>query len=144
MDRYRKYASNIVFGLLSVAMIGLGGMKIIGPEMVEANFASINLTLGVARVIGVIEVLAAIGLWIKPYRVVSSIVLALIYAGATGSHLGAGQGVQAAFPAITLAIVLFAGNLLDYGWQRIASPYVRSGAIFEFKRKERHEHREAA
>ncbi len=144
MNLYRKYSGHIIFGLVSIVMLGLGGMKILGPEMIEQNFASLNLTLGVARVIGVIEVLAVIGLWVKPYRVVSSTVLALIYAGATGAHLGAGQGIEAAFPAITLAVLVLAGNLIEKGWERIASPFASSGALFELKKKEHHAHHKAA
>lgn len=147
MDGFRKIASNLVFGVISLGMILMGGMKLLGLPMIAESFAALNLPLEMARVIGLVEIFMVIGLWVKPYRVASSIVLAMIYAGATGAHLGAGQGIMAAVPAMVFAFLLLGGNVLEDAWKRIASPFGKSGAILELTRKDHHDtdtHKKAA
>ncbi|NEW08955.1 DoxX family protein [Paenibacillus sp. SYP-B3998] len=115
-----KWTVRILQGLLSLAYFIFSFMKLSGNEMQVQSFTeTYGYSVGFMYVIGVIELLAAIGLLIgfKKPRIAfySAGVIVITMAGAVFTHLRVGQGMgMATVPLILLilALIVFLGRRL--------------------------------
>ena len=74
-------------GLLTVAFLGAGGMKLADPEQAAENFAHFGYPAAFAMFIGLCEVAGAIGIWLPRLAGLAAAGLSIIMLGAIGSHL---------------------------------------------------------
>ena len=99
--------------LISVFFLFGGGGKAFGhPEAIKYNQA-LHLDVWFIRLIGTLEVLGAIGLWVHRYRTSATICLMVIMIGAIGCHISA-QQPQNVVPATICFLVLTLVTILDY------------------------------
>jgi putative oxidoreductase len=113
-----KWTVRILQGLLAVMFLMTGFMKLSGdPGQVDAFTNIYGYGTGAMYAVGIVEVVAAIGLivgyWKKNLVLVFSGLLVVVMAGAVFTHLMAGQGVGVAmmpFILLLLAAVLFLGQ----------------------------------
>jgi uncharacterized membrane protein YphA (DoxX/SURF4 family) len=113
-----KWIVRILQGLLAAMFLMSGFMKLSGdPGQVEAFTNIYGYGTGAMYAVGIIEVVAAIGLivgyWKKNLVLVFSGLLIVVMAGAVFTHLMAGQGFGIAMmPLIllVLAAVVFLGQ----------------------------------
>jgi hypothetical protein len=92
--------------LLSFPFTVFGFLKVIGAEFMVQNMASIHYNTIATTCIGIVELLTVVGLFFEKYRTLSLMILGLILAGAIGSHLGAGQGINSIIVPSTVFIIL--------------------------------------
>ncbi|MDR6225595.1 DoxX family protein [Desmospora profundinema] len=112
-----KWVVRIVQALLTLVFLLAGGMKLSGNPMQVTAFTEIyGYPVVFMYVVGVIEVLAAIGLFIGYWKpkvsLYSAGLLALTMAGAVLTHFQAGQGLAesvAALILLALALLVFFG-----------------------------------
>jgi hypothetical protein len=100
-------------GLVAIPFIIFGGMKLIGLEMMMERMAEINYAASATRMIGIIEVLGVIGLFLSRTRVFSLSLFVLIMAGAVGSHIGGGHALNTVFMPTLIALVSGTTILLE-------------------------------
>ncbi|WP_219838254.1 DoxX family protein [Paenibacillus sp. R14(2021)] len=105
-----KWTTRIVQGLLVLAFIMFGFMKLTGnAQQVELFTEDFGYSKGFMYLVGACEVLGAIGLAVgfrKPkITLLASFGFVLLMAGAVFSHLHAGQGMSEATPAIILFLL---------------------------------------
>ena len=104
----------VVAGLLALAFLGAGGMKLATPraglqeKMAWVEDYSDNAVKG----IGLVEVLGAIGLIVPAATGIAPVLvawaalgLAAVMAGAVVVHLKRGEGIAAAVPSIVLGLL---------------------------------------
>ncbi|MDF2499646.1 MAG: doxX-like family protein [Anaerosporomusa subterranea] len=104
------WATRIIQGLLAIAFLLSGSMKLSGnPEQAAMFSGPFGYSVGFMYVVGVIEVLSAIGLivglWRPRLSIIPTGVLLVTMAGAVFTHLRAGQGIGAAVPSLTLLLL---------------------------------------
>jgi putative oxidoreductase len=110
-----KWTVRILQGLLAVMFLMTGFMKLSGdPGQVDAFTNIYGYGTGAMYAVGIIEIVAAIGLivgyWKKNLVLLFSGILVVVMAGAVFTHLMAGQGFGVAmmpFILLLLAAVLF-------------------------------------
>ncbi|WKA55212.1 DoxX family protein [Planococcus shixiaomingii] len=113
-----KWIVRIIQGLLMVIYFMTGFLKLSGDPTQEQAFAEIyGYGAGFMYVVGVLEILAALGLligfWNRKWAIAASALIIVIMAGAVFTHLQAGQGFSvASFPFILLlfAAAVFFGQ----------------------------------
>ena len=108
-------AKNIIFfsvlGLTSLGFLFAGGGKAFAiPEAIQQN-QTLHLDVWFVRLIGFLELLGVIGLWLPKFRTYAVICLMVIMIGAIGCHLGAAQSQNVVpatvfFALLTLILVL--------------------------------------
>jgi uncharacterized membrane protein YphA (DoxX/SURF4 family) len=99
--------------LISIAFLFGGGGKAFGvPEAIKYNQA-LYLDVWFIRLIGALEVIGTIGLWIHRFRTSASICLMVIMIGAIGCHVSAQQPSNV-IPATVCFLVLTLVVMLDY------------------------------
>lgn len=90
--------------LLTLAFVGAGGAKLAGAEMMVATYDAIGVGQWFRYVTGIIEVGAAILLWLPRRQVLAAALLGATMVGAVLAHLfilGAAEGV----PAVILGLI---------------------------------------
>ena len=98
-----KYLSIGLRTVLTLAFVGAGGAKLAGVEMMVGTFDTIGLGQWFRYVTGVIEVGAAVLLWLPGRQAVASALLGATMVGAVLAHLlilG-----PSAVPAVVLGLV---------------------------------------
>ncbi|MDC3418706.1 DoxX family protein [Aquibacillus salsiterrae] len=113
-----KWTVRILQGLLAVGFLMFGFMKVSGdPTQVDAFTNIYGYGTGLMYVVGVVEIIAAIGLvigfWKKNLVPIFSGLLVVVMAGAVFTHFIAGQGFGVAMTPLillTLAVILFFGQ----------------------------------
>ncbi|TXK84503.1 DoxX family protein [Paenibacillus sp. N3.4] len=113
-----KWTTLILQGLLALAYLMFGGLKLSGNAMqVQAFTETYGYGLGFMYVVGAIELLSAIGLiigfWKPRIAFISAGVIAIIMAGAMLTHLKLGQGISVAglpFILLVLAMIVLIGR----------------------------------
>jgi hypothetical protein len=95
----------ILKGLLTAAFLMAGGAKLAGAKPLADQFREFGLPLGLMRVIGVLEVAGAIGLWVKPFPVWAAAGLAGLMVGAVANHLKVQHPLLKAAPSIVLGLL---------------------------------------
>ncbi|MFJ3385418.1 MULTISPECIES: DoxX family protein [unclassified Curtobacterium] len=111
-------ATVILSLVLAAAMLGSGVMKLIGAAAMRANMATVHVTPGQMRVLGVLEVLATIGLvaglWVPALGIAAAIGAVVYFVGAIVAHVRAhdkglqGAAVLLAVSVATLVVLLLA------------------------------------
>lgn len=91
----------VLIGLAALVFAAAGGAKLAGVEMMHQSFAQMGLPPAFGYLIGLFEVLGAIGLLIRRLSAAAAAGLAVIMVGAIGYHL-AFDPVSAAIPAVVL------------------------------------------
>ncbi len=105
-EQMAYWGLNILIALLFVIF---GGMKVVGVEHIMNRMAEIHYSATITRLIGVIEFIAIIGLFLPKFRLVSLFIFLLIMAGAAGSHIGGGHKLNAVAMHFLIAIPLLIG-----------------------------------
>lgn len=104
----------VVAGLLALVFLASGVSKVVGrrEQMIEKTPYVADVPQGAVKLIGIVEVLGALGLVlpalfdIAPVLVpVAAIGLAAVMLGAVVVHLRRGEGIGAAAPALVLALL---------------------------------------
>ncbi len=94
----KNIISLMLCALLTFAMLGAGITKLMGQEMHVANFARWGYPSFFLYVVGGSQVLFAILLWVKNYRHWAALGIAVIFIGAIGTHIMAGEINQLGAP----------------------------------------------
>lgn len=117
-----KYALWIVQGLLALVFLGLGSMKLTMP--LDEMAAQFDLPVMFLRVVGLAELLGAIGLILPPLLgirtgtvPVAAAGLAAVTVCAASYHVLHGDGFSAAMPPLVLALL---SGFVAYGRWRLA------------------------
>ncbi|MGG0410158.1 DoxX family protein [Peribacillus simplex] len=113
-----KWTVRILQGLLAIGFLLFGFMKVsANPMQVDAFTNVYGYGTGFMYVVGIVEIISAIGLvigfWKKNLVAVFSGILTVVMAGAVFTHLIAGQGFGVAmmpFILLILAIIVFVGH----------------------------------
>ena len=113
-----KWTVRILQGLLAIGFLLFGFMKVsANPMQVDAFTNVYGYGTGFMYVVGIVEIISAIGLvigfWKKNLVAVFSGILTVVMAGAVFTHLIAGQGFGVAmmpFILLILAIIVFFGQ----------------------------------
>ena len=111
----------ILAGLLVVAFAAAGSAKLAAVPAMRARAAHVGFSVAAYRRIGLLEVLAVIGLLLGAFvPVIGALAAAgllLLLAGAIVAHLRNGDGIREIVPAVALGVVsayyllLVAGHL---------------------------------
>jgi putative oxidoreductase len=94
-------------GLLAVAFLGAGGMKLSGNPKMAGNFERWGFPSWFMTLIGAAEVAGAIGLFLPQTGSFAAAGLILVMLGAAGTHLGHKEYGESA-PAFVLMLLLIA------------------------------------
>ena len=82
-----KIQYKVITVILVLAFLFFGGMKLMSPDQVVQNFQSWGYPDGFHYVVGVLEILGAIGLLLAPFARKAAIFLAVMMIGALGTHV---------------------------------------------------------
>ena len=105
-SRNKTLLLKMLLGFLTLVLAVTGGAKVLMLEFMMTNMAEVNAGPAATVLIGVVELIAAVGLWIRRYRTPALAVFLLILAGATGIHWGAGfEPARVVAPAVIALLV---------------------------------------
>ena len=116
MTKKQKIIYYVLLAVISGLFLFSGVPKLLTIPVVATSFTGIGLPLWFMHIIGVGEILGAIGLWIRPLFRYAYEGLFLVLAGAFGTTLVFLGLVMALFPlivAILLGIVVWLHNKLS-------------------------------
>ena len=105
----------VLLGLLTLVLLVTGGAKVLMADFMMANMAEVHAGPVATVVIGVVELVAAAGLWLRRYRTLALAVFLLILAGATGVHWGFGHATGKVLAPAAIALLAFGALWLDRG-----------------------------
>ena len=91
LSGWKKYGVWLISGLLTVAFLMAGSMKLMGSEALIQNFQRWGYPLFFLYGVGLSEITFAIGLWIPKISGVAALGLVGLMIGAVGTHLMAGE-----------------------------------------------------
>ena len=77
----------IITVIVVLAFLFFGGMKMMSPDQVVQNFQSWGYPTGFHYIVGILEILGALGLLLVPYSRKAAIFLAVMMVGALGTHV---------------------------------------------------------
>ena len=100
----KKYGVWAISGLLTVAFMMAGGMKVAGTEEMVANFQRWGFPLFFLYVVGLSEVAGVIGLWVPRISGLAALGLVGLMIGGVGTHLLANEA-NAIGPALVLGVL---------------------------------------
>tara|TARA_R110002049_G_scaffold66165_2_gene172999 strand:+ start:821 stop:1210 length:390 start_codon:yes stop_codon:yes gene_type:complete len=83
----KKITANVLTAILFLAFVAAGFMKLMRTEEAIDNFKQYGLNVGVLLLIGFLEVLGALGLWLPKLRIWAAAGLSAIMTGAIVVHL---------------------------------------------------------
>lgn len=92
--------------LLTLTFLGFGGMKFTSPEALVANFQKWGYPDGFHFIVGGLEVVGAVGLFIKSLAKYSAMLLGILMIGAFGTHVLNPPLVEG-IPSLVLGILSF-------------------------------------
>ncbi len=95
-----------LLGLVSLQFGIVGLLKSIGFAPLYQQLAELHIAPGLGLLIGVLEVLGVIGLWIRPVRRAALLGLLLLAVCAIAVHFGAGVALYKAVPALVATGIL--------------------------------------
>jgi hypothetical protein len=111
--------TSILAGLLVVAFAALGSAKLAAVPAMRARAAHVGFGVSAYRRIGLLEVLAVLGLLVGALVPVigalAAVGLLLLLGGAVLTHLRKGDGVREIAPALVLGLVTLTYLLLVLG-----------------------------
>ena len=91
----------VISGLLAIAFLAAGLVKLSGAEMMAANFERFGYPVWFMYFVGIAEVAAAIGLFVQRTAFYSAVCLGILMIGAAATHL-MNDPPQQAIPALVL------------------------------------------
>ncbi len=91
----------VISGLLAIAFLAAGLVKLSGAEMMAANFERFGYPVWFMYFVGIAEVAAAIGLFVQRTAFYSAVCLGILMIGAAATHL-MNDPAQQAIPALVL------------------------------------------
>lgn len=112
MKNLSKAAGYVALALVSTQLLVVGVGKAIPLPVFADNMRALHFGVGATRLIGALEVLGVIGLWLPRWRSTATRCLQAILFGAIGAHIGAAQPLQAAFAAAGAIVLLEAAHWL--------------------------------
>ncbi len=96
----------IVFAIILAVIYSMAGLaKLAGAKPMAEQFAEFGLDLRMMRVVGALEVAAAIGLFIESLETWAAEGMVLMMVGAIYYHRRAGHAVQQSIPAAVVLIL---------------------------------------
>jgi hypothetical protein len=111
--------TSVLAGLLVVAFAALGSAKLAALPAMRTKAEHVGFSVAAYRRIGLLEVLAAVGLLVGAFVPVigalASAGLLVLLGGASVVHLRNGDGIREIAPAIVLALVTLTFLLLVVG-----------------------------
>ncbi len=111
--------TSILAGLLVVAFAAAGSAKLAAVPAMRARAAHVGFSVAAYRRIGLLEVLAVLGLLVGAFvPVIGALAAAgllMLLGGAVVAHLRNGDGVREIAPALVLGLVTLAFLLLVVG-----------------------------
>ncbi len=110
-----RIALYALLGLLTFVLVFTGGAKVIQAEFMMTNMAELHFGTIPTVIIGIIELLAAVGLWVRRYRTLALASFLLLIAGGAGAHWGFGHPPGRIAPPFAIAGLTFATLWLDRG-----------------------------
>lgn len=97
----------IVLSLAAFAVFATGCGELFYLDRYRESLTSLHFTETYTRILGLIKVTLALGLFFRRIRIISILGICAVLIGAIGAHWGAGHGLQKAIiPAIVLCITL--------------------------------------
>ena len=99
-----KLSLRIVSILLAIAFLITGGMKLAGVAKVVADFETYSFPAGSHYVVGLIEVIGAVGLFVRPFAKYAAFLLVVISIGAVSTHV-IFPPIQDGIPALVLLVL---------------------------------------
>lgn len=102
----------VVSWFLTLGFLFSGGMKLIAHEMQVQNFENFGYPMWFMYLIGGLEVLAAVLIFLPPTRLWGALLIIVIMIGAIGTHLWHEEWVEVVYPGIPLVLAAFVA------WQR--------------------------
>lgn len=102
-------------GLLVIAFVGAGVVKLIRIEFERSGFLRFGYPLWFMTLIGVVEIVGAMMMIFAVTRAVGALLNAAVMVGAVCSHLRAGDGFGMAMPAFVLLVLLLVIAIANRG-----------------------------
>lgn len=115
--------------LLTALFLLVSVTKVLQFDFMMTNMAELHFFTLPTVVIGIIELAAAVMLWLPRWRTLALSVLLLIMAGSAGAHWGFGHPVSEVVPSFVVATLVFALLWLERGralWQFVVPTPVRA------------------
>lgn len=106
-QKNKNLPGSIIIFLLAIMYLGTGISKLIQADAQVNDFESWGYSPGFMLVIGVVELLGAIGLIIPRTRFVAVLALATLMLGAIGTHLINAEYLRALLPLILLVLLVY-------------------------------------
>ena len=103
-DTTRKYVFLAIRALLTLAFLGAGLAKLMGVEMLVQEFDTLGLGQWFRYVTGIIEVAAAVIIWLPGYTAVGAGLMVCVTIGALIAH-ATKLGLATAPPAFVLLVL---------------------------------------
>ena len=97
--------------VLTAAMLGAGLTKLSGLESHRENFLRWGFPEWALSVVGLIEVLSAIGLWMPKIRAGAPVAIMAVMTGAVATHVIHGEAGQALPATVLLLLAAVLGHL---------------------------------
>lgn len=101
----KKITANVLTVILFLAFVASGFMKLMRTDEAVEGFKQYGLNLGVLLLIGFLEILGALGLWLPKLRIWAAAGLSAIMTGAVIIHTYHDK-IEESFPAIVFFILL--------------------------------------
>ena len=102
----RRVGGMVLRGLLTVVFLVAAGMKFAAVPFEVEGFTRFGYPLWFMYVVGALQLLGAVLLWIRGCVGLGAGLLAVLMVGAVGSHLLAGDPALMPLPAFVLLILL--------------------------------------
>ncbi|CAN5162072.1 hypothetical protein BH23BAC1_BH23BAC1_28040 [soil metagenome] len=102
--RVTKIMAWIITGLLSLAFLFSGIAKITGQEFYVTGFIRWGYPLFFMYVIGILQILGVVGLYLKKFRFWAALGLAGIMAGAVATHVVSQEAEVIIGPALLMVL----------------------------------------
>jgi uncharacterized membrane protein YphA (DoxX/SURF4 family) len=90
--------------LLAIAFLMTGGMKLASVPQLVVNFETYNFPAGSHYVVGLAELIGAVGLFVKPFARYAAFLLVVISIGAVSTH-EVFPPIQHGIPALLLLVL---------------------------------------
>lgn len=100
----KALSMRVVSIILAIAFLMTGGMKLASVPQLLANFEAYGLPEGSHYVVGLVEVIGAVGLFVRPFAKYAAFLLVMISIGAVSTHM-IFPPIQAGLPALVLLIL---------------------------------------
>jgi putative oxidoreductase len=102
----KQYLIYALLGLVTLQFSLAGGLKVIGFDPLYQQLAALHVGRTGGFLIGLAEVIGAVGIWIRPMRRLALLGLQMLAVGAIAVHVGAGQPITESVPAMVATAAL--------------------------------------